>query len=270
MEAGGEALLRLSIFAGVFGALAALEYAWPRRVPLASRVRRWGTNVGLSALNTLLLRVSFFAVPALGVIAAAFGEARGWGLFPALGAPGLVAAIAGFLLLDLAVYVQHVMFHLVPPLWRIHRVHHADTELDVSTGIRFHPVEILISQAWKIAVVLALGVPVLAVLVFEIALNATSMFSHSNLRIPERVDSLVRRVIVTPDMHRVHHSTVMHEANSNFGFNLSVWDRIFTTYRSRPALDHTTMPLGLASYRDERPQRFLWLLQFPFARGPSQ
>jgi sterol desaturase/sphingolipid hydroxylase (fatty acid hydroxylase superfamily) len=270
MGAESEALLRLSFFVGGFGVLAALEAVSPRRALSVARVRRWGTNVGLSALNTMLLRLSFLVVPALSVLAAAYGETRGWGAFPALGVPGVVAAIAGFLVLDLAVYAQHAVFHFVPPLWRIHRVHHADTELDVSTGIRFHPVEILISQAWKIAVVLALGLPAVAVLVFEIALNVTSMFSHSNLRLPLRVDSIVRRVVVTPDMHRVHHSTAMDEANSNFGFNLSVWDRIFATYRAAPALDHVTMPLGLASYRGDEPKRFLWLLQFPFSRGPAQ
>lgn len=270
MGGESEALLRLSIFVGVFAVLAALEAAWPRRAVAAGRLRRWGTNVGLSALNTMLLRLSFFAVPALSVLAAAFGEARGWGLLPALGVPGVVAAVAGVLLLDLAVYAQHAAFHFVPALWRIHRVHHADGEVDVSTGVRFHPIEILISQAWKIAVVLALGVPALAVLVFEIALNATSMFSHSNLRLPASADSVLRHVIVTPDMHRVHHSTARAEANSNFGFNLSVWDRLFATYRAAPALGHEAMPLGLASYRGAEPQRFLWLLRFPFARGPAQ
>jgi sterol desaturase/sphingolipid hydroxylase (fatty acid hydroxylase superfamily) len=270
MEAESEALLRLSIFVGGFAVLAALEAAWPRRVPLAGRWWRWGTNVGLSALNTMLLRLSFFIVPALTVLAAAYGEARGWGVLPAFGASGVVAAVAGFLALDLAVYAQHTAFHFVPFLWRIHRVHHADTEVDVSTGIRFHPVEMLVSQAWKIAVVLALGAPAIAVLVFEIALNATSMFSHSNLRLPGHVDSIMRGVVVTPDMHRVHHSTAREEANSNFGFNLSVWDRLFGTYRAAPALDHVTMPLGLASYRGDEPRRFLWLLQFPFVRGPAQ
>jgi sterol desaturase/sphingolipid hydroxylase (fatty acid hydroxylase superfamily) len=270
MGAESEALLRLSIFVGVFAVLAALEAVWPRRTSSLGRVKRWGTNVGLSALNTMLLRLSFFVVPALSVLAALYGEARGWGLLPALGVPALAAAIVGFVALDLAVYVQHVAFHAVPFLWRIHRVHHADAEVDVSTGIRFHPVEIVISQAWKIAVVLALGVPALAVLGFEIALNATSMFSHSNLRLSAGVDSVLRRVVVTPDMHRVHHSTASDEANSNFGFNLSIWDRLFATYRAAPDLDHATMPLGLSSYRGDEPRRLLWLLQFPFVRGPVQ
>lgn len=268
MGAESEALLRLSIFVGVFGVLAGLEAVWPRR-PSVMRMRRWGANLGLSVLNTTLLRLLYFIVPALSVIAAAFGEARGWGVLPALGTPDVAAAIVGFLLLDLAVYAQHAAFHFSPLLWRIHRVHHADTEMDVSTGIRFHPVEILISQAWKIAVVVVLGVPAVAVLVFEIALNATSMFSHSNLRLPRWADALARRVIVTPDMHRVHHSTALNEANSNFGFNLSIWDRIFATYRAEPALDHMTMPLGLASHRGDEPRRFLWLIQFPFVRGPA-
>lgn len=270
MDAESEALLRLSIFIGAFVVLAAAEAAWPRRALSVGRLRRWGTNVGLSALNTMLLRLSFFAIPALGVLAALYGEARGWGLLPALGVPKVAAAIVAFVVLDLAVYGQHVAFHAVPFLWRVHRVHHADREMDASTGIRFHPVEILISQAWKIVVVLALGVPAIAVLVFEIALNATSMFSHSNLRLPGWVDTILRRVIVTPDMHRVHHSTERRETDSNFGFNLSIWDRVFSTYRSAPALDHKAMPLGLSSYRGEDPARLVWLLQFPFAKGPAR
>jgi sterol desaturase/sphingolipid hydroxylase (fatty acid hydroxylase superfamily) len=267
MSAESEALLRLSIFIGVFVVLTASETIWPRRMSSA-RLRRWRTNVGLSALNTMLLRLSFFAVPALGVIAALYGEARGWGLLPALGVPKVAAAIFGFAVLDLAVYGQHVAFHAAPSLWRVHRVHHADREMDASTGIRFHPVEILISQAWKIVVVLTFGVPAIAVLAFEIALNATSMFSHSNLRLPGWIDTVLRRAIVTPDMHRVHHSTERRETDSNFGFNLSIWDRIFSTYRAAPALDHDAMPLGLSSYRGEEPGRFVWLLRFPFAKGP--
>jgi sterol desaturase/sphingolipid hydroxylase (fatty acid hydroxylase superfamily) len=270
MNAESEALLRLSIFIGVFVALAASEAVWPRRVIVGGRVRRWGTNVGLSALNTMLLRLSFLAVPALSVIAALCGEARGWGALPVLGMPKVAAALVGFVILDLAVYAQHIAFHFVPFLWRIHRVHHADTEVDASTGIRFHPVEIFISQMWKIAVVLALGVPAIGVLAFEIALNATSMFSHSNLRLPGWVDFILRRAIVTPDMHRVHHSTVAHETDSNFGFNLSIWDRIFATYRPAPALDHGTMPLGLSSYRGGEASGLLWLLQFPLAKGSAR
>ncbi len=268
MGGSGEAFLRLSIFVGVFAALAAAELIWPRRAQAYGRIR-WVANLGLSAFNTVLLRLSYFALPALTVLAAAYIEGKGWGLLPALGVPGIAAAVIGFVALDLAIYGQHVALHFVPALWRLHRVHHADPDFDVSTGLRFHPIEILLSQIWKIAVVLAIGIPATAVLVFEIVLNATSMFSHTNLRLPPVLDAVARLLIVTPDMHRVHHSTAMGEMNSNFGFNLSLWDRLFATYRSDPMVEHATMPIGLPSYRGEQPVRFLWLLQFPFARGPA-
>ena len=231
-----EALLRLSIFVGVFVALAGAEAVWPRRKLAYGRVQRWVTNVGLSALNTLLLRLSFFVVPALTVLAAVYVERAEWGLLPALQVPFWAAAVIGFLLLDLAVYAQHVAVHYIPPLWRLHRVHHADPDFDVSTGIRFHPLEILISQAWKIAVVVAVGAPAAAVLAFEIVLNATSMFSHANLCLPPTLDGALRVAVVTPEMHRIHHSTIERETNSNFGFNLSVWDRLFGTYRAAARL----------------------------------
>lgn len=269
MSAEGEALLRLSIFVGVFAALAGAEAVWPRRRLAYGRAQRWVTNVGLSALNTLLLRLSFFATPALTVIAAAVVERQGFGLLPMLGLPFWAAAVIGFLVLDLAVYAQHVAVHYIPPLWRLHRVHHADPDFDVSTGIRFHPLEILISQGWKIAVVIAVGAPAAAVLAFEIVLNATSMFNHANLHLPPALDGVLRRAVVTPEMHRIHHSTIERETNSNFGFNLSVWDRLFGTYRAAAERDQATMPIGLASYRDSQPTRIGWLLLFPFARGPA-
>lgn len=267
MSGPGEALLRLSIFVGVFAVFAACEALWPRRVPTFGRVR-WVANLGLSVFNTALLRVSSFAVPALTVLAAVYAEGSGWGLLPAAGLTGVAAAVLGFIVLDLAIYGQHVAFHHVPAFWRFHRVHHADPDFDVTTGIRFHPLEILVSQVWKIAVVLAVGVPPAAVLAFEIVLNATSMFSHANVRVPLGADAVLRALFVTPDMHRVHHSTEMLELNSNFGFNLSLWDRLFGTYRRYPMVEQTKMPIGLQSYRGPEPNQFLWLLRFPFARGP--
>jgi sterol desaturase/sphingolipid hydroxylase (fatty acid hydroxylase superfamily) len=267
MDGSQEALLRLSIFVGVFAVIAASEALWPRRALVFGRVR-WIANVGLSVLNTALLRVSFLVVPALGVLAAAYVEGNGWGLLPAIGVQGVAAAVLGFIVLDLAIYGQHVASHFVPAFWRLHRVHHADPDFDVSTAIRFHPVEILLSQAWKIAVVLLVGIPAVAVLVFEIALNATSMFSHANVRLPRVVDAALRTLVVTPDMHRIHHSTVMAETNSNFGFNVSLWDRLFGTYRHEPTGEQATMPIGLQSYRGAEPTRFGWLLGFPFVRGP--
>lgn len=266
MTGESEALLRLSIFLGLFGVLAASEVIWPRRRSV-QRGARWVANFSLVALNTVLLRLTFFIVPALPALAALYVEEGGWGLLPALGLNGFVAGAIAFVALDLALYLQHVAFHFAPALWRIHRVHHADIEFDASTGLRFHAIEILLSQAWKIAVVLALGAPAAAVLAFEIVLNATSMFSHANIHLPGAVDRVVRLVAVTPDMHRVHHSTLMHETDSNFGFNFAFWDRVFGTYRSKPEREHATMPIGLASYRGSEAVRLGWMLQFPFLKG---
>lgn len=268
MGGSDEALLRFSVFIGMFGALAAAEALWPRRAQAFGRMR-WIGNIGVSAFNTSMLRLSYFVVPALTVLAATYAEGHRFGLLPAVGVTGFAAALMGFLVLDLAIYGQHVVLHHVPVLWRLHRVHHADPEIDVSTGIRFHPLEILLSQVWKIVVVVAIGIPAIAVLVFEIVLNATSMFSHTNVRVPPALDALLRLVVVTPDMHRVHHSTQTREMNSNFGFNLSLWDRVFGTYRDKPMSEQTTMPIGLPSYAGPDPTGFVWLLRFPFVRGPA-
>jgi sterol desaturase/sphingolipid hydroxylase (fatty acid hydroxylase superfamily) len=267
MSANDEAFVRLTVFLLTFAAIGVAEAVWPWRA--IARAPRWQTNIGLSVFNTALLRLSYFVVPALSVLAAWWAERNEWGLLPAIGIDGIAAAIIAFVALDLTVYAQHVAFHHVPVLWRLHRVHHADTEIDVTTGLRFHPAEIIISQAWKIAVVLALGAPVIAVFLFEVVLNAMSMFSHANLRLPSLFERGLRAMVVTPDMHRIHHSTEAREANSNFGFNLSLWDRLFGTYRDTPALPATTMPIGLPSYRGGEPARFLWSMQFPFVRGPA-
>lgn len=267
MDVESEGLLRLSVFLSVFVVLAAAEALWPRR-PIVTRVQRWSTNIALVVFNTVVLRVLFLIVPALTVLAAVYVEGQGWGLLPALGVTGPAAAAIAFVALDLAIYAQHVAFHFVPAFWRFHRVHHTDTEFDVTTGLRFHIGEILLSQAWKTIVVLALGAPAIVVLAFEIALNATSMFSHSNLHLAGGVDRLLRLVTVTPEMHRVHHSVIAKEMDSNFGFNLSLWDRILGTYRAASSGDQVVMPIGLGSYRGGEPSRFLWVVGFPFAPGP--
>jgi sterol desaturase/sphingolipid hydroxylase (fatty acid hydroxylase superfamily) len=261
-----EAVLRFSIFATVFAALAAAEMIWPLRA-VSGRAQRWACNLGMQVLNTILLRLSFLVVPALPVLAAFFAEQNGWGLLPILGLTGAAGAVGAFIVLDAAVYGQHVAMHKIPVLWRLHRVHHADPEFDVTTGLRFHPLEIAISQVWKIAVIFALGAPAIAVLIFEIALNAGSMFTHANVGLGA-ADRFVRAVIVTPDMHRVHHSIAPHETDSNYGFNLSVWDRAFGTYREAAAGDPATMPIGLGSFRGAEPTRLPWLLAFPFVREP--
>ena len=256
-----EVLIRLMVFGGVFALMAACEIFAPRRQQKIGRGRRWPSNVGVVVLDTLLVRL-LFPVTAVGV--ALLAEARGWGLFAALGLPAWASIVLGVVLLDLAIYLQHVLFHAVPALWRLHRMHHADLEFDVTTGTRFHPIEILLSMGIKLGVVAALGVPAVAVLIFEVLLNATSMFNHANVRIPKHVDRLLRWLVVTPDMHRVHHSIVRRETNSNFGFNLPWWDRLFGTYRDQPAAGHEGMTIGIEQFRDARELRLDRMLVQPF------
>jgi len=223
--------LRLVVFVGVFALLAVAESVWPRRMAGADRGRRWLANLGLIAVNTVVVRLVYFAAPTLAIAAAYAAQTWQWGLLPLFKAPDFAALIIGFAVLDLAVYGQHVAMHHVPVLWRLHRVHHADAAFDVTTGLRFHPLEILVSHAWKIGIIVLIGVPVAAALAFEIILNASSMFSHANLKLPRGVDRWLRLAVVTPDMHRVHHSVERDEHDTNFGFNLSLWDRLFATYR---------------------------------------
>ena len=227
--------------------MAGLEAALPRRRRSFGRLRRWPNNLGVVVVDTLVLRL-VFPTAAVGVALAA--EARGIGLISWLGLPQPLAVLLAVLLLDLAIYLQHVLFHAVPALWRLHRMHHADLDFDVTTGLRFHPVEILLSMVIKLMVVVALGAPAVAVLVFEVLLNATSMFNHANLRLPAWLDRALRLVLVTPDMHRVHHSVLPRETNSNFGFNLALWDRLFGTYRAQPAAGHEAMTIGIEQFRD--------------------
>jgi sterol desaturase/sphingolipid hydroxylase (fatty acid hydroxylase superfamily) len=260
-----EPLIRLGAFALVLGAMMAAEAALPRRGRGFSRLRRWPSNLGIVALNSLLLRL-VFPTAAIGVAIAI--EGQGVGLLPWLGLPGWLAVILAVVLLDLAIYFQHVMFHAVPAFWRLHRMHHADLDFDVTTGLRFHPLEILLSMLIKLAVVVALGAPPVAVLLFEVVLNATSMFSHGNLRLPARLDAALRRVLVTPDMHRVHHSAVRAETDSNFGFNLAIWDRLFGTYRAQPAAGHDGMTIGIEAFRDPAELRLDRMLTQPFREDP--
>jgi len=256
-----EPLIRLGSFAGIFAAMALWELLAPRRRQAIGRSRRWPSNLGIVALNTLLVRL-VFPVAAVGV--ALLAETRGWGLFRVLPAPASLAVITSVILLDLAIYFQHVLFHAVPVLWRLHRMHHTDLEFDVSTGARFHPFEIVLSMVIKLGVVVALGAPAVAVLIFEVLLNATSMFNHGNVRIPMQLDRALRCVLVTPDMHRVHHSVAPRETNSNFGFNLPWWDRLFGTYRAQPAAGHEGMTIGIEQFREPRELRLDRMLTQPF------
>lgn len=254
-----EPLIRLVAFAAVLLAMAALEAAFPRR---AQRLawRRWPSNLGLVAVATLMLRL---VAPAGAVGIAIWAEPRGLGLFPAIGLPFWAAVPVAVLLLDLLIYFQHRVFHAVPVLWRLHRVHHADPELDASSGLRFHPVEILLSLGIKGVAVVALGAPPEAVLLFEVLLNATSLFNHANVAIPRWLDAPLRWVLVTPDMHRVHHSEIRRETDSDFGFCLSVWDRVFGTYVAEPEKGQLGMVIGVEGYRADAQQRIDRLLVQP-------
>jgi len=242
-----EPWIRLGAFAAVFATMALWELVAPRRRQAVGRLGRWPGNLGVVVIDTLLVRLIF---PTAAVGVALVAQVGGWGLLPALDAPSWLAIIIAVIALDLAIYLQHVLFHAVPVLWRLHRMHHADLEIDVTTGARFHPIEILLSMAIKLGVVAALGAPAVAVLIFEVLLNATSMFNHSNVKMPERVDAIVRKLIVTPDMHRVHHSVDPRETHTNFGFNLSIWDRLSGLYKAQPKLGHEGMTIGLPVFRD--------------------
>jgi sterol desaturase/sphingolipid hydroxylase (fatty acid hydroxylase superfamily) len=261
MLLANEPLLRLGAFAAVFAALLLWELLAPRRRQTTGRLQRWPSNLGIVVLDTLILRLLF---PTAAVGVALLGELRGWGLLNALQTPAWLSFVAALILLDLTMYLQHVLFHAVPGLWRLHRVHHADLEFDVTTGIRFHPFEILLSMLIKLTVVVALGAPAVAVLVFEVVLNAASMFNHSNVRLPLSVDRVLRWIVVTPDMHRVHHSIVMRETNSNYGFNLPWWDRLLGTYRAQPAAGHEGMTIGIEQFREPRELRLDRMLLQPF------
>jgi len=265
-----EDSIRLIAFLGVLAVMALWEAIAPRRSRSLSRVVRWPNNLGVAALNVLMVRI---AIPLVAVDFAGMGELESWGLFNNL--PHRFdaylpwsAIIPSVILLDLAIYLQHVMFHAVPALWRFHRMHHADLDLDVTSGARFHPGEIAISLMVKIAAVVVIGAPPEAVIIFEVALNATSMFNHSNVYIAERIDRMLRWVTVTPDMHRIHHSIERIETNSNFGFNLSWWDRMLGTYRKAPAAGQRAMVIGIEQFRAPREAWLDRMLLQPFRGEP--
>jgi sterol desaturase/sphingolipid hydroxylase (fatty acid hydroxylase superfamily) len=260
-----EATVRLGAFIGVFTAMAFWEAAAPRRLRSYSRSTRWPSNLAIVVLNTGLVRI---LLSATAVSLAVLGAQRDWGLLNIVPLPAWSRIITSVILLDLAIYLQHVMFHAVPALWRVHRMHHADLDFDVTTGARFHPIEIILSMPITFGVIAATGASAAGVLIFEVLLNATSMFNHGNVRIPMRLDRYLRWLVVTPDMHRVHHSIVVAETNSNFGFNLPWWDRLLGTYRAHPAAGHEGMTIGIEQFREARE---LWLdrmLLQPF-RGPT-
>lgn len=258
-----ETLIRLSIFIGLFAILATIEVFAPRRVLSQNKAKRWMTNWAFTIANTITLNALAIALPLLAVGAAIDANMNGWGFFPVLGWPSWVEVILAILILDFAIWLQHLITHKVPILWRLHRVHHADVDIDVTTAIRFHPVEIALSMGLKIGLVYLLGPAALAVILFEIILNGTAMFNHSNIKLPLWLDAILRRIIVTPDMHRVHHSVDRAEHDSNYGFALSIWDQLFGTYIPQPADGHNRMKIGL-EWQDERPTKLGWSMALPF------
>ena len=262
-----ETAIRLGFFFGVFALMALWEVLAPRRTLVMSKAVRWASNLGIVALNTVLLRL-LFGTAAVGL--ALVGEERGWGFFNAIDMPGWLAVVLGVALLDLAIYLQHVVFHAIPALWRLHMMHHADLDFDVTTGARFHPIEIILSMLIKLGVVMMLGPPAVAVIIFEVLLNATAMFNHGNVRLPLGVDRVLRWFMVTPDMHRIHHSHLAPETNSNFGFNLPWWDRIFGTYWPQPAEGHEEMTIGLDQFEDPANNTLPRMLVLPFVGSSGE
>ncbi|UTW53999.1 sterol desaturase family protein [Kordiimonas sp. SCSIO 12610] len=258
-----ETIIRLSAFLSVLCLMAILEAVFPRRVRNLPRGGRWFTNLGLVVLNSMALRL---LVPYAATEAALWANKNGWGLLSLISLPMWLKVIISVFLLDMLIYWQHVFMHKIPLLWRLHKVHHADRDLDVTSGLRFHPLEIVISMIYKILCVFLIGAPVIAVILFEVILNAGALFNHANLKLPLGIDRLLRRVIVTPDFHRVHHSVKQSETNSNYGFFLTVWDFIFRSYTPNPMNGHGGMTIGLIEYQSERPANLIWCLIVPFMK----
>jgi sterol desaturase/sphingolipid hydroxylase (fatty acid hydroxylase superfamily) len=262
----GETTVRGVAFLLIFVCMMIWEIAAPRRKLLVEKPRRWFTNLAIIVLNNVLIRV---ILPIMPLALAGLARSRQWGLLANVIMPPWLDIVLAVLFLDLAIYLQHVMFHTLPILWRLHLVHHADLDVDVTTGLRFHPVEIILSTFVKLFAVLVLGPDPLAVIIFETVLNGTSMFNHGNVRMPLFIDRLLRYVVVTPDMHRVHHSVSIRETNSNFGFNFPWWDRLCGTYRDQPAAGHGDMAIGLAQYRNFERFNLIWALVLPFIADPG-
>lgn len=265
-----EPIARLAAFGVIFATMALFEMVTPRlRRPEntgAYKTRRWVTNLAIVVISSLVLRLIF---PLAAVGTALWAQSNNYGLLPLLGSTGWFAGLMAFVILDFAVWLEHVVSHKWPLLWRIHRIHHSDTGFDLTTALRFHPLEIVLSMFWKALIIIALGAPPMAVLVFEIVLNGAAMFNHANVKIPLGVDRLLRYLIVTPDMHRIHHSTDPRETDTNYGFNLSIWDRVFSTYTQVPRRGNEGIEIGLAEWRDQTPSQLAWSLALPFRNPPK-
>lgn len=262
-----ETIIRFGSFIAVFIVMALWETRRPRRSSTQPKSRHWLTNLSLLAVDVLALRLLL----GVGAFATAlYAGQHGWGLFNLTSWPYWLEFLLAWLLLDLALYLQHVLSHALPIFWRLHRVHHSDLDFDLTTGVRFHPVEIFLSMLYKMAAVAALGAPPWAVLIFEVVLNGASVFNHGNVHLPEKIDRWLRLMIVTPDMHRVHHSSIVNETNSNFGFSISLWDRLCGTYRAQPALGQLGFEIGLKEFRDPNRLGLVDLLLFPLLRRMGQ
>lgn len=256
-----EGTIRLSVFLGMLILMGALETLFPARDRLQKRASRWTTNLGLVIIDTLAIRLLF---PIIAVGVALWAQAQGWGVLNLMALPDWAAILLAIIILDMMIYWQHVAFHHIPVLWRLHKVHHADRDLDASSGLRFHPVEIVISMLYKMAVVVALGAPVMAVIIFEILLNACALFNHANVRLPRGIERPLRMVMVTPALHRIHHSVIERETNTNFGFSVIWWDKIFRSYTDKPT---GSLTLGLSEYQTDAPSSLWWSLITPFKRN---
>lgn len=256
-----ESVIRLGSFLGLFALLTIWEISSPKRELLQLRRFRWFSNIGLIVISSVLIR---FIIPTAAVGVALHVEQHQVGFLNLYNMPFIVQFLLAFILMDLAIYFQHVMFHALPMFWRFHRVHHSDLDCDITTGLRFHPFEMIISILFKFLVILSIGAPVLAVVIFEVILNAASMFTHSNIKLPSAIEPIVRFIIVTPDMHRIHHSMNENETNSNFGFFISIWDRLFGTYIKEPEKGHENMEIGLSFFREPKWQNLRWLIYLPF------
>ena len=258
-----EVAIRLGFFLGIFISMAIWEALAPRRPLTQRKSLRWLNNLGLTLFNTLLVRLVF---PTAAVGVALHGAEKGWRWLHSVPGPSWAGGMLSIVVLDLAIYTQHRLFHKVPLLWRLHRMHHTDLDIDVTTGAKFHPLEILLSMAIKMGIILTIGVPAWSVIAFEVLLNGTSMFNHSNISLNLKADRVLRLLVVTPDMHRVHHSVIIRETDSNFGFNFPWWDHLFGTYRAEPTAGHAAMTIGLANYRNPKWLKFHWMLVVPFAQ----
>ncbi len=258
-----EGLIRLAVFGGVLALMLLLETLFPRKARTQNRARHVATNLGIVVLYTIVMRL-IFPIAAMGI--AAYAASKGWGLLNLFDMPIWVHILVSAVLLDMAVYWQHVASHKIPMIWRFHKMHHADRDIDATTGIRFHPVEIVLSMLYKMVIVLILGPHIIGVFLFEIILNGSAMFNHANVRLPLWLDKTIRILFVTPDMHRVHHSVIAAETNSNYGFNLSIWDRIFGSYIAQPKEGHDGMTIGLPQYQTNKPSNILWCLKLPFSK----